>query len=87
MSLDTGHYQLHAALTAAQERWEDTKTRWTDAVRQDWTDLARLAAAGGPALALLRLGRGTYPSPSLESYLEALLWEFAEALEARTRPQ
>ena len=38
MSLDTGRYQLYAALKTLRERWEDTKETWQDAVQMKFAD-------------------------------------------------
>ena len=38
MSLDTGRYQLYAALKTLRERWQDAKETWHDAVEQKFTE-------------------------------------------------
>jgi HD-GYP domain-containing protein (c-di-GMP phosphodiesterase class II) len=54
----------------------------------DWSDLPRLAAAWESAgdmvrpVALLRIGRGAASGRTLETHIEIVLWEVAEALQA-----
>ena len=38
MSLDTGRYQLYAALKTLRERWDETLQVWHDAIRRDFAE-------------------------------------------------
>ena len=38
MSLDTGRYQLYAAMKSLRERWEQTQETWRDMIRRDFAD-------------------------------------------------
>jgi hypothetical protein len=38
MSLDTGRYQLYAALKTLRERWQDTKETWQDPVQAKFAE-------------------------------------------------
>jgi len=38
MSLDTGRYQLYAAMKSLRERWERTQETWRDAIRRDFAE-------------------------------------------------
>jgi HD-GYP domain-containing protein (c-di-GMP phosphodiesterase class II) len=62
------------------------------ALAQTWDEISHLPEDPGPAadprrrrhrLALLRIGRECHHAGSLDPFLEAVLWEAAEALEAR----
>ena len=38
MTLDTGRYQLYAAMKSLRERWEQTHETWRDAIRRQFTE-------------------------------------------------